>query len=612
MTTTADRPRAATAPRGGDRAAARERARVPGLDGLRALAVLAVIAYHLWPGAVPGGFLGVDVFFVVSGFLITTLLLRQVAGEGRIHLVDFWRRRARRLLPALLVVMVVSLPAAWLVEPDLLVGVRRQVLGALTFTTNWLEIAAGSSYFDATAPELFQPFWSLAIEEQFYLVWPVLLVVLLATLARWRPRAAVVAGAAGASALAMALLFQPGGDPTRVYYGTFTHAFGLLAGAAAAVVWAGRGRLLPARAMTWVAPAGALLLGVLLVTLQADGAFAYRGGLVLGSLAALALVAGCTGPADSRYVRVLSVRPAVWVGERSYGLYLWHWPIILVVGAAFGDAPGSPLWWRTPAVALALTFVLAALSHRFVETPVRRDGFRASVRAVRLHVTNGRGPRVAAGVAALVVLAAGAAVVAAPAVSSTQRAVQDAQRQIDARPVPTAAAPKPRASSGPVPANGSTVIGFGDSVLSAAAPTLFDEFPKIAVDAKPIRKWLDAPALVQAAADAGTLRPVVLLNFGTNGGFQFDGSEAALQQTLDILGPDRQVLIFTTVGVSYWVPDANARLRELVADRPNVHVVDWNAYVAAHPGLLHADRTHPNMDGVVAYADVLRTALRQL
>ncbi len=142
----------------GDAHTARHGGRIRGLDGLRALAVLAVIAYHLWPDVVVGGFLDVDVFFVVSGFLITTLLMRQASGTGHLDLPDFWKRRARRLLPALVTVLVVATVAARLVETDLLVGVRRQWLGALTFSTNWLEIGAGTSYFDATAPELFQPF----------------------------------------------------------------------------------------------------------------------------------------------------------------------------------------------------------------------------------------------------------------------------------------------------------------------------------------------------------------------------------------------------------------------------------------------------------------------
>jgi len=651
---------------GGHRAARRRTAhddRIRGLDGLRALAVVAVIAYHLWPTTLPGGYLGVDVFFVVSGFLITTLLLRQMARTGNLDMPGFWRRRARRLLPALGAVLVVGTLAARLVEPDLLVGSGRQWLGALTFSTNWLEIAAGTSYFDATQPELFQPLWSLAIEEQFYLVWPLVLVGLVLAVAALRLRegarliALVVAGAAVLSAVAMALVHAPGDDPTRVYYGTGTHAFGLLAGAALAIGATGRRRVLPdttwARALPW---AGLAVLLVLVLTLRAEGTFAYRGGIALGSLAALALVAACAHGRSARFLRVLEMRPAVWVGERSYGLYLWHWPVILVVAAQLGDTPGSRLWWRTALVALVASFGLAALSHRYLEQPVRRDGFRATLRGAGAALREGRvAPRVAAGTALVLGLGSVLAMATAPDVTSTQRAIEAAQREIQERSGPSsdgtmtddgqdaprdAKGGEPAAGTDPGPtpgstpgddptptggatgapdgtglpdaaalADGSAVVGFGDSVLSAAAPALYDVMPQIALDAKPIRKWLDAPDVVRAAQQAGTLRPVVLLNFGTNGGFQFDGSAQALDETLDLIGADRTVLIFTVVGVSYWVDDANAELAERVADRPNVHVVDWHGYVTRHPGLLHSDRTHPNMTGIAAYADLLRTTL---
>ncbi|CAM5782512.1 acyltransferase family protein [Cellulomonas persica] len=631
----------------------RHEGRIRGLDGLRAIAVLAVIAYHLWPGAVPGGFLGVDVFFVVSGFLITTLLLREMTREGGVSLGGFWKRRARRLLPALVCVLLVGTVAARLVETDLLVGVRRQWLGALTFSTNWLEISAGTSYFDQTAPELFQPFWSLAIEEQFYLLWPLVLIglVLAAGALRMRSGARVIAVlvAAGglASAVAMALLYSPGADPTNVYYGTGTHMFGLLAGAAVAIAASGRARLLPDTAWARAVPYVALVVLVGLgATMAADSTATYRGGIALGSLAALVLVVACAQERPAGLIRALELRPAEWVGERSYGLYLWHWPVILVVGATFGDAPGSTLWWRTPLVALPITFLLAAASHRFVETPVRREGFRAVARRALAAL---RGPRPSARVAAVAVavLALGAvvSVATAPAVSSTQRAIEAALKEIADREAragedapkgtPTGAAtqapttaptdaptkaptqappstPSAPAQGGAAVIDGADVIGFGDSVLSAAAPTLYDAFPKIAIDAKPIRKWLDVPELVRAAEKAGQLRPVVLLDFGTNGGFKFDGSMEAFEETLDIIGPDRQVVIYTIVGISYWVEDANAAMVDAVKGRPNVHVVDWHRYISKHSGLLHADKTHPNMKGVVAYADLLREELTKL
>ena len=183
--------------------------RLPGLDGLRALAIVAVLTFHLDPSWLPGGFLGVDVFFVVSGFLITTLLVRERAATGGLDLPGFSTRRARRLLPALLVCVPASVLLARLSEGDLLVGIGRQVLGAFTFTSNWLELAAGSDYFAATTPTLFMNLWSLAVEEQFYLLWPLAVLVLLRVTRGYEARAAVALGLAMLSAVLMAVHVDP-------------------------------------------------------------------------------------------------------------------------------------------------------------------------------------------------------------------------------------------------------------------------------------------------------------------------------------------------------------------------------------------------------------------
>ncbi len=209
--------------------------RYAGLDGLRAIAVLLVIAFHLLPGAVVGGYLGVDVFFVISGFLITALLLRERKATGGIKLGAFWARRARRLVPALVLLLLVCCAVALAVGGDRLLHLGRQVLGALTFSSNWLSVAAGASYYDSSAPELFRNLWSLAVEEQFYLIWP--FAVLLLVLIRWRVlRVVLLLMVAAASATAMALLYSPTVDPTRIYYGTDTHSFGLALGAALAML----------------------------------------------------------------------------------------------------------------------------------------------------------------------------------------------------------------------------------------------------------------------------------------------------------------------------------------------------------------------------------------
>lgn len=613
--------------------------RVRGLDGLRAWAVLAVIAYHVNPAWVPGGFVGVDVFFVVSGFLITTLLLREATARGRLSLPGFWLRRARRLLPALAVVVTVSLVAARLVSSDLLVGARRQVLGAATFLTNWVEVAAGSDYFAQRQPQLFQPFWSLAIEEQFYLLWPVGLVLLLVVVRSWRGRAVVAVGAALASVAWMALLYGGPDAATRVYYGTDTHAFGLLIGVAGAFAWrAGRSVTRRVERAAWL-PAAALvaLTGIALV-MPAESPWTFRGGLLLASVLALVAVAGCAVGAPG-YVRALEWRPLVWVGERSYGLYLWHWPVLLLVGAVVVAPAGSGRWWFGTALAVAVTFVAAAASYRWVETPIRRRGFRAVGRdAVAALASGARPPRLVGAAAAASVLGAVVALVTVPTTSSAEEAIAEGERAIAAAAAQAthepAHAPTTHATSGAAPSRspghggsagahppsasppprgahavtGDDVIAFGDSVLSAAAPAVLHTLPGIAIDAKPIRKWIDAPPVLQSAATSGRLRPVVVLAFGTNGGFQFTGSAKALDKVMTIIGPDRQVVFVNVVGTSYWVGSANHQLVKIAAGYPNARVLDWHSIVAPHPTWLHSDRTHPSMAGIYPYADMLRDA----
>lgn len=348
---------------------------LPGLDGLRALAVLAVIAYHLHLGWARGGLLGVGVFFTLSGYLITDLLLGRWRGDGRLHLGDFWLRRARRLLPALFVLLVVV--AAWvtLLDRGQLADLRGAVAAAATYVSNWYYIAHHSSYFARFAPPApLDHLWSLAVEEQFYLCWPWLLWLGLrfvpgrrASRVRWLA-APTLALAVGSSVL-MAFLYHPGLDPTRVYEGTDTRAFGLLAGAALAMVWpsgdaAATGRR-ARRTLDGAGVAGLAVIGVLVWQVGHYSPFAYRGGLGLLSVATVAVLAAVANPA-SLLGRALGWRPLRWVGVRSYGIYLWHYPVIVLTSApnAGEDLPRA-------ALQVTASVALAALSWRFVEEPVR-------------------------------------------------------------------------------------------------------------------------------------------------------------------------------------------------------------------------------------------------
>ena len=383
---------------------------MPGLDGLRAIAVLTVIAFHEQFSWAPGGLLGVGVFFTLSGYLITDLLLGRWTATCRLHLANFWIRRGRRLLPALFVMLI--LVTAWVTVADRLRlgSLRGAVAAAATYSSNWYLIWVNQSYFARFAPP--QPLdhlWSLAVEEQFYLLWPWLLLLGLFCVRRrgadgvaWL--AVPTLALAAASAIAMYVLYHPAVDPTRVYEGTDTRAAGLLIGAALAMLWpsakAGRTK----RRVAWFldVPALAGLAVIVLMTWRVGqySPFLYQGGIVLLSLATAAAVAAVACPA-SIVGAALGVPPLRWIGVRSYGIYLWHYPVIVLTSPANAQE-------RLPRVAaqVAATIVLAALSWRLVEEPVRRGAIAKAWRRLReRRLERPSAPRVAAAATATGVLA---------------------------------------------------------------------------------------------------------------------------------------------------------------------------------------------------------------
>jgi peptidoglycan/LPS O-acetylase OafA/YrhL len=580
-----------------------------------------VIVFHLGPGALVGGYLGVDVFFVVSGFLITTLLLREEEATGRIRLGAFWLRRAKRLLPALLVLVLACCTAAWLIGGDVLVGIGRQLIGAATFSTNWLLIASGSTYFGEGLPELFRNLWSLAVEEQFYLLWPLLLVLVLFRIPRWL-RISLVLALAAASAVAMALLVDPA-DSTRVYYGTDTHAFGLAIGAAlafTAVHW-------PATALGWpralrglLPVAGAIaLLALVGLSVVMDGADAgsYRGGLVLVAALTAIVIAALLVP-GTWFRRLLETPPFGWVGKRSYGLYLWHWPVLLLVQSAL------PTWqrdgwpgWALGGIAAAITVAAAALSYRFVEEPVRR---------FRRRRPEGAAPRprwrvpVWSAAMAVVLLALGAgsafALHDAPGIGQTQQQVEAGQQAIrggTASPAPDpGGSPAPDATPTPAPSAqavaGDQVSAIGDSVMLAAAPELQTELPGIQIDAAVSRSMYAAPGILQDELDAGTLRKVVVVALGTNGPIQ----RSTLEQLHTLIGPDRQMVVVNAQAPRSWTDGVNATLSAFAQQYRNVVLANWHDAVQPHLAELNRDQIHFGGAGARLFSSVLKDALQQL
>ena len=343
----------------------------PALDGVRGLAVLAVVAFHLGAPWLRGGFIGVDVFFVLSGFLITALLLGEYGATGRLDLPAFWARRARRLLPALLLLLLVlGAWAAWLAPPETAAALRGDALAALLYVANWRFVATGESYLASTAPSPLLHTWSLGVEEQWYLLMPLLLVAVLRLRGgRTRVLAPVLLVLAVASAALMLVLDATGAGHARVYYGTDTRVFELLLGAALAAAVHTRGLPRP-RAADVAGAAGLVGLGVAAVVLTATSPTLFRGGLVLVALGAAGVVvaAATTGTITATVLGWLPLRV---VGIVSYGLYLWHWPVHLVLA-------GSPWWTR-----LGLAGAIAAASYVLVERPVRRGAWASLPGVVR-------------------------------------------------------------------------------------------------------------------------------------------------------------------------------------------------------------------------------------
>ncbi len=362
--------------------------RIPGLDGVRALGIVLVLCFHGGLGWASGGFLGVDVFFVLSGFLITGLLVAEFRQHRGIGLLRFWGHRVRRLFPALLAVLAAVALYAWLLAPaDTLAQLRGDALATLLYLNNWHQVAGSHDYFAAlSTPRPLLHTWSLSIEEQFYVLWPLVVLGVLRLTRSMRALLWVAAGLGLASAVAMAVAYDPGVGASRAYFGTDTRVQALLVGACLALVLA---RPLPARSGTdpsgalvrdwspsrrsgrWIEGLGVVGLSVIIVmaaVVEAGSSWPYRGGFLLLALATAGLIASVALAPTGPVARVLSLRPVRYLGAISYGLYLWHWPIFVVLTGQRTGLAGPGLF----AVRLAVSILVAAASFHVLEMPIRR------------------------------------------------------------------------------------------------------------------------------------------------------------------------------------------------------------------------------------------------
>jgi peptidoglycan/LPS O-acetylase OafA/YrhL len=546
---------------------------MPGIDGLRALAVAGVVMFHLPAVGLVGGYLGVDLFLVISGYLITALLIAEADGTGRIRLGAFWMRRIRRLVPALVVMLAGVVVWMAVVDWSLVRRTRTMFAASLGYATNWYEAAVHFNPADPLGRSgVLEHMWSLALEEQFYLVWPLVLAgaIVMVGIRRGALLGGVVLGAAGSCVLAW-VLFSSGGDATRIYYGTDTRAVALLVGIALAVA------LPPARVVAWrpgrgnwlaleVVGAAALvaMVGVGMGLSQVGDAL-YRGGFLVVALIAGALLVATANPSTATG-RLFALAPLVWIGARSYGIYLWHLPVIVLLSPDHGF--GVSGWWLA-ALQVGVIVAVAALSYRFVEMPIRRRGFRAFLPA-------GRGAR------SIVAITGSAAALALVAT------------------VAFAPGPAPAMASPPTAAPGLLV---GDSSVAPAAARvarlLGPDWTGQSADGLGItaaaRAIAESPALPQVVVSLGTDHPV---------------TAAGLFQVARAVPGDARLVIVLPV-------PAAARARVLaaampvVAARAHTAIADWGGVASGQPRLTtRAGALLPA--GAPAYARVVGTTLAAL
>jgi peptidoglycan/LPS O-acetylase OafA/YrhL len=609
---------------------------LPGLDGLRALAVGAVMVYHANHEWLGGGFLGVEVFFVISGYLITLLLIGEDERNGFVDLAQFWLRRARRLLPALFLVLTALVIYMALFERQPMGRTRGDFVGGLFYVSNWYQVFVGQGYTAAGAFAPLRHLWSLAVEEQFYLLWPLIMVAILRRGRRHLPKVGLwLAGVSVAITVVVAVLYKSGDVATScsatqmngywrvagrclsvndtLYLSTITRAGGLMLGAAFAMVWRPvaimRGPLRDkGRQLDLLAGAGVVALALLMwkLTLSGPGTnlgirfdpWLFRGGFLWTGIATLLIVAAVTHQ-GAFAGKVLGTPVLNWIGTRSYGLYLYHWPIYQIIR----KFAGVGLTGRQFLLAMVITLPITELSYRYVESPIRkgklRDWWRDRDRnrsrgGVPAHPLDSRRPVYALGVVMIALVGFSVfsistadntcvgdvectLVQAGPRDPASTTSTTD-PGSTTATPITGAAATNPATvaatttveTTTTLPAPPPEFLAFGESVMLGAQGTL--QAGGFTVDAQENRQAVDLIAEIASRRDAGQIGPIVVIQVGTNGTVK----DSEFQQIVAAIPATSKIWFLTVKAERPWIGDNNQKIFGLPALYPNVAVIDWN------------------------------------
>ncbi|MFZ9100661.1 MAG: acyltransferase family protein [Candidatus Planktophila sp.] len=572
---------------------------IPAIDGLRALAVIAVMFYHLGFNWIPGGFLGVDLFFVISGYVITRLLLDSIAQSGGLDLRGFYLARLRRLLPALIFMLTTTTIAVGIWAPD---TIRRLLIDApfsLTGTMNWWLVAREQDYFESIGrPSLLQHTWSLAVEAQFYLLWPLLLYFILKKFGKKHiPFASLlIAGSSGVALLLVSISLDTANTSkvSHVYFGTDTHSIGLFLGAALAVSWIPQNFTinLTQKAQNFVDGIGVFgfvgILGTFLF-IDASNPGMYKIAFPLAGFFGAAIVMAIVHPA-SRFAPVLQNKVLLWIGERSYAIYLWHWVIFQVTRPTV-DLAGQT--WALYSLRILIVFALADISLRFVELPIRHGVVKYWIKGRKYRTKRERNRQTYLLSTATIFVIVLASVISVRAISTANQAQEALERSLSVEESSSTA----RVSDG--------LWVTGDSVILGIRSVLEENQPISLVNARIGRQ---APELLEVISQDQPLvaQSPVIFNLGNNGALSTGDVEAIFEA----LKNQPQIIVVNTAVPRPWKESNNELISEVAARYSQATLIDWSAISDGHPEYFAPDGVHLVPTGVSVYVQAILEELQ--
>ncbi len=572
---------------------------IPAIDGLRALAVIAVMFYHLGFSWIPGGFLGVDLFFVISGYVITRLLLDSIAQSGGLDLRGFYLARLRRLLPALLFMLTTTIIAVGIWAPDTIKRLLVDTPFALTGTINWWLVANEQDYFESIGrPPLLQHTWSLAVEAQFYLVWPLILYFILKKFGKKHiPVAALSIAAASGIALLFVSLSIDAANASKVshiYFGTDTHSIGLFLGAALAVSWIPQNFKveLSRKGQNFIDGIGIVgFVGILATFLLIDASnpAMYKVAFPLAGIFGAAIIASIVHPA-SRFAPILQNKVLLWIGERSYAIYLWHWVIFQVTRPTV-DLAGQA--WALYSLRILIVFALADISLRYVELPIRRGVIQYWIKGRKYRTKKERNRQTSLLGTATVIVVIIAAVISVRAISIAN----------DARTALEKSLTVDTSTQSPTETDGLWVTG--DSVILGIRSVLEQNRPISLVNARIGRQ---APELLEVLIQdqPQASESPIIFNLGNNNALSLE----QVERIFDAVKGQPKIIVVNTAVPRPWRDGNNQIINEVAARYPQADVVDWNAISNGRPEYFAPDGVHLVPAGVNAYVGAILEKLQ--